>query len=231
MCASFFFCQDIAILKYLGLLPGPKHNGDLGTNLSEYPIHIFFQGEYVPRHRPKRRVSHWTCRVLVQTPLLEVRSKMVRLLNLKQKKRTCSLIGSVHCNKHRGRNASFNDRYLDGPAWWVTHLLVSGQGLDITPVYRNRYHNRWVLGPQPRVRTLPGGVLFILSNGNGRPIPTWVRLHGACSPQIAIAHTTSDLGGLPWGVQVFGMFGLTNRASSIVGPNVIQSLINRTGNT
>ena len=26
---------------------------------------------------------------------------------------------------------------------WVTHLLVSGQGLDITPVYPNGYHNRW----------------------------------------------------------------------------------------
>lgn len=28
----------------------------------------------------------------------------------------------------------------------------------------------------------------------------------------------------------FGLFGLSNRASSMVGPNVIQAIINRTGN-
>jgi len=32
-------------------------------------------------------------------------------------------------------------------------------------------------------------------------------------------------------VQFFGLFGLTNRASSIVGPNVIQAIIDKTGNT
>jgi MFS-type transporter involved in bile tolerance (Atg22 family) len=32
-------------------------------------------------------------------------------------------------------------------------------------------------------------------------------------------------------VQSFGLFGLTNRAASIIGPNVIQAIIDRTGNT
>jgi MFS-type transporter involved in bile tolerance (Atg22 family) len=32
-------------------------------------------------------------------------------------------------------------------------------------------------------------------------------------------------------VQFFGLFGLTNRASSIVGLNVIQAIIDNTGNT
>jgi MFS-type transporter involved in bile tolerance (Atg22 family) len=32
-------------------------------------------------------------------------------------------------------------------------------------------------------------------------------------------------------MQFFGLFGLTNRASSIVGPNVIEAVINKTGNT
>lgn len=32
-------------------------------------------------------------------------------------------------------------------------------------------------------------------------------------------------------LQFFGLFGLTNRASSIVGPNVIQAIVNKTGNT
>lgn len=31
--------------------------------------------------------------------------------------------------------------------------------------------------------------------------------------------------------QFFGLFGMVNRASSIVGPNVIQAIIDRTGNT
>jgi len=32
-------------------------------------------------------------------------------------------------------------------------------------------------------------------------------------------------------IQFFSLFGLTNRASSIVGPNVIQALIDKTDNT
>jgi MFS-type transporter involved in bile tolerance (Atg22 family) len=32
-------------------------------------------------------------------------------------------------------------------------------------------------------------------------------------------------------VQFFGLFGLTNRVSSILGPNVTQAIINETGNT
>jgi MFS-type transporter involved in bile tolerance (Atg22 family) len=32
-------------------------------------------------------------------------------------------------------------------------------------------------------------------------------------------------------VQFFGLFGFTNRASSVVGPNVIQAIISKTGNT
>jgi len=32
-------------------------------------------------------------------------------------------------------------------------------------------------------------------------------------------------------VQFFGLFGITNRASSVVGPNVIQAIIDRTGDT
>ena len=31
-------------------------------------------------------------------------------------------------------------------------------------------------------------------------------------------------------VQFFGLFGLSNRASSVIGPNVIQAIINKTGN-
>ena len=31
-------------------------------------------------------------------------------------------------------------------------------------------------------------------------------------------------------MQFFGLFGLSNRASSMIGPNVIQSIINQTGN-
>lgn len=30
--------------------------------------------------------------------------------------------------------------------------------------------------------------------------------------------------------QFFGLFGLSNRASSMIGPNVIQSIINQSGN-
>ena len=41
-----------------------------------------------------------------------------------------------------------------------------------------------VLGAQPHFWTLPSTILFILANGDGRAVPTWVRLHGACSPQI-----------------------------------------------
>ncbi len=35
-----------------------------------------------------------------------------------------------------------------------------------------------------------------------------------------------------WGkkIQFFGLFGLSNRASSTIGPNVIQSIINKSGN-
>jgi hypothetical protein len=74
-CVPHFSFAKTAILKCLGLLPGPKHNGDLGTKISEYPIHLFFQGEYVPRHRARRRVSYWTSRVLVHTALLEDKLK------------------------------------------------------------------------------------------------------------------------------------------------------------
>jgi len=91
MCASFFFCQYIATLKYLGLLPGPKHNGDLGTKFSEYPIHLFFQGEYIPRHRARRRVSYWTSRVLVHTALLEDRlEEDGKTVKFKKKKKECA---------------------------------------------------------------------------------------------------------------------------------------------
>jgi hypothetical protein len=31
-------------------------------------------------------------------------------------------------------------------------------------------------------------------------------------------------------MQFFGLFGFTNRSSSVVGPNVIQAIINKTGN-
>ena len=31
-------------------------------------------------------------------------------------------------------------------------------------------------------------------------------------------------------VQFFGLFGLSNRASSVIGPNVIQAIIDKTGN-
>lgn len=34
-----------------------------------------------------------------------------------------------------------------------------------------------------------------------------------------------------WGnFQFFGLFGLSNRASSMIGPNVIQTIINKSGN-
>ena len=32
-------------------------------------------------------------------------------------------------------------------------------------------------------------------------------------------------------MQFFSLFGLTNRSSSIIGPNVIQAIIDKTGNT
>ena len=34
-----------------------------------------------------------------------------------------------------------------------------------------------------------------------------------------------------WNLQFFSLFGFVNQASSIVGPNVIQAIINKTGNT
>ena len=51
--------------------------------------------------------------------------------------------------------------------------------------------------------------------------------------RLAIVHALSDVRdwGTRCGVQFFGLFGLTNRVSSIVGPNVIQAIIDRTGNT
>jgi len=51
--------------------------------------------------------------------------------------------------------------------------------------------------------------------------------------RLAIVHALSDVRG--WGtrcgMQFFGLFGMTNRASSVIGPNVIQAIIDRTGNT
>ena len=39
---------------------------------------------------------------------------------------------------------------------------------------------------------------------------------GACDPLIAV---------------FFGLFGITNRASSLIGPNVVAAIINKTGNS
>ena len=32
------------------------------------------------------------------------------------------------------------------------------------------------------------------------------------------------------GIQFFGLFGLSNRASSLIGPNIVQAIIDKSGN-
>ena len=85
-----------------------------------------------------------------------------------------------------------------------------------------------VLGAQHSVWFVPNAMLCLLTNGDGGAVSTGVRLYGRCNTP----NHDRDLTWLfrPRGVQFFGLFGLTNRASSVVGPNVIQVIIDKTGN-
>ena len=49
--------------------------------------------------------------------------------------------------------------------------------------------------------------------------------------RLTKSHLQPTLAVMDWGnFQFFGLFGLSNRASSIIGPNVIQAIIDKSGN-
>jgi hypothetical protein len=54
-------------------MQGPKHNGDPGTNLPEYPVQLRLHRLCVSRPRARRGVGRWHSHVLVHTTLLEDR--------------------------------------------------------------------------------------------------------------------------------------------------------------
>jgi Atg22-like efflux protein len=83
-----------------------------------------------------------------------------------------------------------------------------------------------VLGVQCRIWTFSGSVLCFRTDNNGRAYPTRFRLHGTCRRSF-LDYMINKFGG---NVKFFSLYGLSNTASSIIGPNVIQAIINKSGN-
>src|SRR6266403_6338520 len=83
-----------------------------------------------------------------------------------------------------------------------------------------------ILGVQCRIWAFPGSVLCIRTNDDGRAHSTGFRQYGTYHRSILRPRTLINRG--KW--KFFGLFGLSNTASSMIGPNVIQMIINRTGN-
>jgi hypothetical protein len=67
--------------------------------------------------------------------------------------------------------------------------------------------------------------LRLLTNDDGRACSARVRQYGASRP-----FTHFNLLLIIETCQFFGLFGLSNRASSMIGPNVIQVIIDHSGN-
>ena len=142
---------------------------------------------------------------------------------------TCSLL--VHSDKFLFCSHSFlgNDRYLDAE-FWVSSPYIRWR--DLSSSHHVRFHNVWefwaynvVFGlfqapyyafAQTMMAELspPGfdNMVFLLFFSN-LSIPSFLRV------QLTFGRT-----------QFFGLFGLSNRASSMIGPNVIQAIIDDTGN-
>lgn len=77
---------------------------------------------------------------------------------------------------------------------------------------------------QRHIWHLPSPILRLLSDHDGWTYSPRLRQHGKS------LFITQFIILICYPSQFFGLFGLSNRASSMIGPNVIQAIINNTGN-
>lgn len=87
-------------------------------------------------------------------------------------------------------------------------------------VYIHTYSTQ---GVQRRLRPVSSAVLRVLADHDGRAHTAWLRQHGALLASYTLRPNANRR------AQFFGLFGLSNRASSMIGPNVIQAIIDNTG--
>jgi MFS family permease len=139
-------------------------------------------------------------------------------------------VGSAHSDKRCGDfpPALGDDRYLDEQIWVSRPSSHFWQGHDVTGVCNGRYHNNWEFWAYNAAFGFFQAPYYsysqtVMAELTPPGFSYMVRVIRNTPPPLQL---TWD-----WSRQFFGLFGMVNRASSIVGPNVIQAIINRTGNT
>lgn len=102
-------------------------------------------------------------------------------------------------------------------------IMFGNFGRSISPDSIPRHFLTLRKGLQHRVRAIPSTILRLFADYDGRAHAARLRQYGQSQPDINNPFSKSHL-------QFFGLFGLSNRASSMIGPNVIQAIIDNSGN-